>query len=453
MLSITGGAVAGTLFTLGLLGIDPSATGTPLHRPDAKASAPPAPLEKPLPAKLVPVSLALTPQDVPAAKKVPNPAPDAITRTLSIGRGDTLMKVLVGAGAIRAEAHAAISALAELHDPRKLKPGQEVSLFFERRPAGAGEKAAERLVGVSLEADVEYSVVARRRTDGSFQAKSIARPLSPDAVAATGRIEESLYRAAIAAKVPPRVVVDLIRLYSFDIDFQRDIRPGDRFRLLYGVLRDESGAIVKQGKVLYAELVVGGQALPLYRFESGAGDVDYFNDKGESVKKALMKTPVDGARLSSRYGRRRDPILGFTKMHRGLDFAAPRGSPILAAGDGRIEKAGWNGAYGRYVRIRHNSEYKTAYAHMTRFAKGIRVGRRVKQGQTIGYVGSSGRSTGAHLHYEILRGGRQINPLRLKLPTGRKLEGRELAAFRKVRLLLDARYAGAKAPARVARGE
>ncbi|MDP6707830.1 MAG: M23 family metallopeptidase [Alphaproteobacteria bacterium] len=431
-----------TLVGLGLLAVGSVA--------EAAGVRPPAPLEKPLSVEAVPISL--WPQGPTSGNIKAGPkASGALVRTLAIGRGDTLMKVMVGAGAARTDAHQAISALSKLQDPRKLKPGQEVTLTFERR-AQPGGGPVERLVGVDLKADVEYSVVARRAGDGNFDARSVAERLSVDAVTAAGRIEESLYRAASEAGVPAPIIFDLIRLYSFDIDFQRDIQPGDRFRLLYAVLRDESGQIVKHGDILFAELFVGGQSLPLYRFEVADGDIAYFNHKGESVKKALLKTPVDGARLSSRYGRRRHPILGYTKMHRGLDFAAPRGSPIMAAGDGRIEKAGWNGAYGRYVRVRHNTDYKTAYGHMTRIAKGIRPGRRVKQGQVIGYVGSTGRSTGAHLHYEILRKGRQINPLRLKLPTGRTLKGRTLAAFDKARQGLDARYAATSQPTHLAQG-
>ncbi len=440
MLSVVGGMLG-----LAVLGLGASANAAPLHRSGPMSPEPPAPLEKPLPGKALAISLSLQHQEI----AVPS---DAIVRTVAIGRGDTLMRLLVTAGAVRAEAHAAISALTRLQDPRKLKPGQEVTLTFEKRRSKSGV-LVPRLVDLALDADVTHTVVARRTGAGGYRARTVAKPLRHDAVAVAGEIEESLYRAAQAAGIPASVIVDLIRLYSFDIDFQRDIQPGDGFRLLHGVLRDESGAIVAPGEILYAELTVGGQRLPLYRFEAAEGEVEYFNDKGESVRKALMKTPVDGARLSSRYGRRRHPILGYNKMHRGLDFAAPRGSPIMAAGDGRIEKAGWKGAYGRYVRIRHNAEYKTAYAHMTRIAKGMRVGRRVRQGQVIGYVGSTGRSTGAHLHYEILRGGRQINPLRLKLPTGRKLKGGERAAFDKVRLLLDGRYASLTPPARVARSD
>ena len=346
------------------------------------------------------------------------------------------MKVMVGAGAQRTQAHAAITALSKVHDPRRLMPGQEITLIFD-----LGADGKPRLVDVSLDASADRAVVARLGEDGGFRAEAVEKPLERIAQAAAGIIQDSLFLAAKRAGLPAPVTIELIRLYSFDVDFQRDIQPGDHFQVLYEAWRDDSGAVVKFGEILYAELSVNRTALPLYRFRFDDGSSDYFNAKGESVRKALMKTPVDGARLSSRYGKRRHPILGYSRMHRGVDFAAPRGTPIMAAGDGIIEAAGRNGAYGKYIRIRHNSEYKTAYAHLTKFAKGTRRGRRVTQGKIIGYVGSTGRSTGPHLHYEIHRSGRQINPLGLKLPTGRKLRGQELVAFQARRQEIDARWA------------
>ena len=365
-------------------------------------------------------------------------APTVMVRKVSIKRGDTLAKVLLRGGADASEAYAATRALTEVQDPRKLRVGQELTLTFD-----TAEDDAPRLVDVSLAADIERSVVARLDPKGDFKAETVERPLEADALAVAGEIDGSLYAAADEAGVPARVIVDLIRLYSFDVDFQRDIQPGDRFQLYYEVLRNADGEVVKSQDILYARLIVGGKELPLYRFRHKDGDAEYYNEKGESVRKALMKTPIDGARLSSRYGLRRHPILGYTKMHRGIDFAAPRGTPIMAAGDGKVEVASWNGSYGRYVRIRHTSEFKTAYAHMTRIAKSVHPGSRVRQGEIIGYVGTTGRSTGPHLHYEVLRGNRQVNPLGLKLPTGRTLSGNEHVAFQKLRQQLDARYTAA----------
>ena len=210
------------------------------------------------------------------------------------------------------------------------------------------------------------------------------------------------------------------------------------------------GVVVNNGEIQYAKLTLRGTELPLYRFETPEGNLDYFNTKGESVRKALMKTPIDGARLSSRFGNRKHPILGYTRLHAGVDFAAPRGTPIYAAGDGTVTVAGTNGGYGKYIKIRHNGTYSTAYAHLNGYARGVRKGKRVRQGQVIGYVGSTGRSTGPHLHYEIHRNGKQINPLGLKLPSGEKLKGQTLEAFLSLRDTVDRQFALLSDPRQVA---
>jgi murein DD-endopeptidase MepM/ murein hydrolase activator NlpD len=230
----------------------------------------------------------------------------------------------------------------------------------------------------------------------------------------------------------------MIRIFSFDVDFQRELQPGDSFEVLYEALFEDDGSLAKTDGVLYASLTLSGERLDMYNFTPQSGHDDFFDRKGQSVRKTLMRTPIDGARLSSRFGMRKHPVLGYTRQHKGVDFAAPRGTPIYAAGDGVIESAGRNGGYGKYLRIRHNSTYKTAYGHMTRIAKGMRRGKRVRQGQIIGYVGSTGRSTGPHLHYEVLRGGRQVNPLKIKLPSGEKLKAADLASFQRHRAGIDA---------------
>ncbi len=248
-------------------------------------------------------------------------------------------------------------------------------------------------------------------------------------VFAEGRIDSSLYVDGRKADIPPSVLVDLFRLYSWDVDFQRDIRGGDGFRVLYERITNDQGESVDNGDVLHASLTLSGKALQVYRYIGATGHVEYFNEKGESAQKALMRTPIDGARLSSRYGKRRHPVLGYTKMHKGVDFAAASGTPIYAAGNGTVAFAGRKGGYGKYVKIRHNDTYSTAYAHMKGYGRGIRTGTRVRQGQIIGYVGTTGRSTGPHLHYEIMMSGRQVNPLRVRMPSGRKLKGDELRRF------------------------
>ena len=354
------------------------------------------------------------------------PAAPRIIKTASVRRGDTLMRALVGAGAARAEAAEAIAALREVYDPRRLKPGQEISITF----ANPDLSEDGRLLGVTVEDSVERAVAARRGEDGRFAAVEIERVLRGVDRRIAGVITDNLFTSARRADLPVAVIMALIRLYSWDVDFQRDIQRDDAFEVLYQRFYDVDGAPAKEGEIAFASLALSGKVVSLYRFENQHGEVDYYHDTGESVRRALLRTPVDGARLSSRYGKRKHPVLGYTKMHRGVDFAAPAGTPIMAAGDGVVDASGRNGAYGKYVRIRHNSEYKTAYGHLSRIAAAARRGKRVQQGDIIGYVGSTGRSTGPHLHYEILVGGRQINPMTLELPTGETLADADLERFR-----------------------
>ncbi|MFQ5776330.1 MAG: peptidoglycan DD-metalloendopeptidase family protein [Kiloniellaceae bacterium] len=361
--------------------------------------------------------------------------PATVLRTLRVARGDTLMGLLTAAGIERREAHRAITALREVFRPRDLRPGQEIRLSLA--PAD-GSGTAERLLALGLQPSVERDVRVRRADGAGFVAEALERPLERRTLGASGIIESNLSVAARAAGLPTAVMIDLIRVFSFDVDFQRELQAGDGFEVLYEALFEADGTMAKAEDVLYAALTLSGRRLELYNFTPKSGRTDFFDAKGQSVRKTLMRTPVDGARLSSRFGMRRHPILRYSKMHRGIDFAAPRGAPIYAAGDGVIERAGRNGAYGRYVRIRHNSTYKTAYAHMSRIAKGMRKGKRVKQGQVIGYVGSTGRSTGPHLHYEVMVGGRQVNPLKIKLPSGEKLKGKDLENFQARRAEIDA---------------
>ena len=360
---------------------------------------------------------------------------NGVSTTVILNRGSTLMEALVGTGGKRSDAHQAIQSFRELFDPRRLRAGQSVAVTL----INAGDDAADiGSVSLTLSADSRLDVV--RLEDGRFVSGFVVRELVLDHRRVEGTIQSSLYDAVLATGVPHGVLMDLIRVYSFDIDFQRDIQRGDRFEILYEMFVDDTGASVKPGDILFARMMVSDTDKPLYRFETANGRVDYFDANGKSSRKALMRTPIDGARLSSRFGMRKHPILRYTKMHKGLDFAAPRGTPIYAAGDGVIERASRHGAYGKYIRIRHNSEYATAYAHMSGFAKGMYPGKRVQQGQTIGYVGTTGRSTGPHLHYEVLRGHRQVNPLSVKLPTGATLTTADLEGFAKARDAVIALY-------------
>ena len=249
-------------------------------------------------------------------------------------------------------------------------------------------------------------------------------------------ILQSLYKAATDQDIPANTIIEFARIYGFQVDFQRDIRKQDKFQIMYEIFLNEKNEVVETGEILFANLKLSGQDNDLYYFDK-EGSQGHYDRNGKSVKKALMKTPINGARLSSPFGMRKHPIDGFNKMHRGTDFAAPTGTPIMASGDGVVKKAGWCGGGGNCVKIKHNSTYQTIYAHMSKFARGIKPGVRVKQGQTIGYVGSTGKSTGPHLHYEVIVNGKKVNSQKLKLPSGKILKGKERKIFETKKIKLD----------------
>jgi len=368
-------------------------------------------------------------------------APALIEQRFQVKRGDTLATVLGRAGVARADAHAAIQAFAKRHNPRYIRSGQELRVRYHIAHADdqAGLANPGKFQGFSFSPAYDKEVRVDR-TDRAFAAKIVAKPLTRRVSRAEGVIKSSLYLAGKKAGLTSSTLAELIRAFSWDVDFQRGIRKGDKFELMFNWVVDEDGRIVRSDEILFAALTLRGERRPIYRFGDGHGGFEYFDARGNSAQKALMRTPIDGARLSSGFGKRRHPILGYTKMHRGVDFAAPTGTPIYAAGNGVIDYAGRKGGYGKYIRIRHNGTYSTAYAHLSRYGRGMRTGKRVRQGQIIGYVGTTGRSTGPHLHYEILRNGRQLNPMRMKMPSGRKLIGKELTRFHALRKALDARY-------------
>jgi murein DD-endopeptidase MepM/ murein hydrolase activator NlpD len=251
------------------------------------------------------------------------------------------------------------------------------------------------------------------------------------------RLYQSIYETALRNKVPATVIEDMVRIYSYDVDFQRKVQPGDSFDVFFAG-EDEGATITEKTEVLYASLTVGGETKKYYRFQTPDDSVvDYYDESGKSAKKFLVRKPVNNAIMRSGFGGRRHPILGYTKMHTGVDWSTPYGTPIFASGNGVIEKAGWEGGYGKYIRVKHNNGYETAYGHMSAFAKGMEPGKRVRQGQVIGFVGSTGMSTGAHVHYEILVNGRFVDPMRVKLPRGRSLEGPMIAGFEKERDRID----------------
>ena len=276
------------------------------------------------------------------------------------------------------------------------------------------------------------------RSNEKFEIKSNQLKLYPELVYKEVEIQNSIYDSLININTPENTIMEFVQLFSFDIDFQREIRQGNKIKILYKKFNDEKQNFVKSGSIYFAEIQLHNHSYELYRFENEDKKlVGYFDSKGKSATKALMKTPINGARLSSGYGMRKHPILGYNKKHQGVDFAAPKGTPIMAAGTGHIEFVGNNGGAGKYIRIKHMNGYKTAYAHLSKYASGINKNVKVKQGQTIGYVGTTGLSTGPHLHYEVWFNGKRINPMTMKLPSGKKLENNDLEVFLKLKEEID----------------
>jgi len=359
-------------------------------------------------------------------------SPSAKTYKMRIKKGQTLMHVLLKSGTDKANALNMIRSMSKLFDPRDIQQNTEITIYQK-----AKDQDKKIFDGFEFSPSSSVTILVRPNKDSLPIAQRINRILRKEEIRVQGSIGTSLYVDAIKSGAPAEVIIEFIRLFSWDVDFQREIRRGDKFAILVNRLLLPDNSVARWTSINYASLTLGKKKMPLYRFESKKNGAEYFNSEGRSARKTLMKTPINGARLSSRFGKRRHPILGYTKLHRGVDFAAPRGTPIYAAGDGTVNFAGRNGGYGNYIRIYHNRRYSTAYAHMQGFKRGIKKGKKVKQGQIIGFVGSSGFSTGPHLHYEILVNGRQINPLRIKLPSGRKLSGTELNNFIRTRDRID----------------
>ncbi len=351
--------------------------------------------------------------------EVPAPA-DTRTEILHVRQGETLTSLLVRRGVPQADALEAVAAIQHQWNARQLKADQEITLDFGRG----------RLEAVQLDAGLDRTVSATRRANGGFVSSVEPRTLTRAPRYALGIIKTSLYDAAIEARVPLPLLSEMARAFSYDVDFQREVQPGDSFEVLYERIADPSGRTVASGDLVYASMTLAGKTLRVYRYAAlGTHVAEYFNGQGQSVRKALLRTPIDSVRLTSGFGMRMHPILGYSTMHRGVDFGAATGTPIMAAGDGMVEKAGAEGGYGNMVLLRHNATYETAYAHMSRFAAGIKPGVHVRQGQVIGYVGATGLATGPHLHYEVRINRDQVNPLSIKMMPGPKLAGHELIAF------------------------
>ena len=312
--------------------------------------------------------------------------------------------------------------------------GRELKLIYKKL-----ENQTNSVVSLLFPINNTISIEVRK-SKNKFIVKENILQLYKREVVVKSVINNNLYSSAIQSGIEPNIIIEFARIFGFEVDFQRDIRKGDWFELLYEKFEDENEKVRDTGKIIYASMFVNGEEINLYHFKDKNSD-DFFNIKGQSITKSLMKTPINGARLSSSFGMRKHPILGYNKMHRGTDFAAPSGTPIMASGSGTITRARWCGGGGNCVKIRHNSTYETIYAHMKSFAKGIKEGKKVKQGQIIGYVGSTGMSTGPHLHYEVVVNGKKVNSQRLKLPSGKKLKGEARKDFELKRIKIDLKLA------------
>ena len=312
--------------------------------------------------------------------------------------------------------------------------GRKLSLVLKKTDDGSST-VVNLLYPVNNTLSIEI-----RKSQNDFIVKENILKLYKKEVVVKSKIKNNLYSAAVKSNIEPNIIVEFARIFGFEVDFQRDIRIGDWFEIYYEKFEDDNKKVRDTGKIIYASMYVNGEEINLYNFKY-KNEEEYYDIKGKSITKSLMKTPINGARLSSSFGMRKHPILGYNKMHRGTDFAAPSGTPIMASGSGTITQARWCGGGGNCVKIKHNSTYETIYAHMKAFAKGIKEGKKVKQGQIIGYVGSTGLSTGPHLHYEVLVNGKKVNSQRLKLPSGKTLTGEERKQFELDRIKIDLKLA------------
>ena len=349
-----------------------------------------------------------------------------------IKKGDTIQKILQKYNVQNSTIQSIIVQFKKYSNPNQLLVGNKIDFIIEENSSNKKNSLVKFSIPITKSSTIEIS----KDEDDRIVSKKIITKLYKKKVLSENIIKKNLYSAAINAKINPDTIIEFARIFGFEIDFQRDIRKNDYFKIVHEKYFDENGKFIKSGSILYAHMTVNGREVTLYKFGRDK-DYGYFDINGKSVEKALMKTPINGARLSSPFGMRKHPILGYNKKHLGTDFAAPSGTPIMASGSGTITRAKWCGGGGNCIKIKHNSTYETVYAHMRNFAKGMKVGKKVKQGQIIGYVGSTGMSTGPHLHYEVIVNGKKVNSQKLKLPSGKVLKDIERKQFEVHRIKTD----------------
>ncbi len=413
-----------------------------------------------------------------------NPDQGVETHTITLDSGDTLVGALTDGGVTSDDAKAAVAALAKVYDLRSLRAGQSFDLTFQPAQQAATVTLTDgptisnlnlssdapdqdddangafvpeqgvpagKLLSISFSPTVEHDITVTRASDGTFAANDTVKKLEAHVHRAGATIDSSLYLAAMQAGIPPDVVVDMIHMFSYKVDFQRDLKPGDSFEVFYDYYYTSDGKPARKGQISYAVMHLNGRDIALYRYQPDPNEPpDYFDAKGQSAKGMLMKTPVDGARITSGFGMRFHPILGYTRMHKGIDFGVPIGTPVMAAGAGTIAFMGVQHGYGNFVLINHGNGYSTAYGHLSRFAPGMHQGARVRQGQVVAYSGMTGMATGPHLHYEIRVNNVQVNPQAVKIAQGRILSGRDKRNFLVERLHVDSEIAAMPLETRVA---
>jgi murein DD-endopeptidase MepM/ murein hydrolase activator NlpD len=386
-------------------------------------------------AGLTPVQLAQLESQAYAAASAPDGLTNPEIIPVEVRSGETLEQAVQRTGIDANEARAVVRSLAEGFDVVNIRAGLRFDTAVARPRSGRG---AARLIGLTLRTGPATQLTVSRNFDGALRVRELAEQVTQETTVAAGEIHGSLHQSAVALGADSSVVARVVQLFAHRLDFSRDIRAGDPFTMVFERSVTESGVTVATGELLYAEL----KGVRFYRYQpAGASQAQYFDEDGKNIRGFLLQTPIDGARISSNYGMRRHPIAGYRRMHQGIDFAAGYGTPVVAAADGVVVEARRWGGYGNWVRIRHSDGWETGYAHLSRFGSGIRAGQRVQQGQIVAYVGSTGASTGPHLHYELWRNGQRVNPRGARVPQGTILTGRELAAFQAQRARIDAMIA------------
>jgi len=360
-----------------------------------------------------------------------------------VKKGDTVLKILLDLGVSEADAFSILEATKKVYNPKLINNKSSLTIKYKAKvdyedDSGSIEDSKKDVVVIEMEISLspELEIKVSRKEDGTYESKEIKLALTKNVTKYYGELNSGLFVDGVQAGISPNAMMNMINLYSYDVDFQRDIKKGDKFEMVVESFYTKEGKKVKDGNILFTSLVIQGKPIEIYMHLVN-NKPEYFDAKGNSVRKSLLKTPINGARVSSGFGVRRHPILGYSRMHKGIDFAAPSGTPIFAAGSGTITYYSVKGGYGNFVQIKHNNDYSTAYGHASRFVKKLRLGSKVKQGDVVAYVGSTGRSTGPHLHFEVLYKGMAINPAKVKATSGSRLGGKELSRFKAAKEEID----------------